>query len=111
VEDDHALADALRFSLGVQGWFVHSYTNAEDLLARPLPDGRFCIVCDLLLPGISGLEALQELRRRGVEAPAVLMTTSISRTLRKAATAIGARIVEKPLLGERFLAVVRDLLA
>ena len=49
---------------------------------------------------MNGLDLLAELRRRQVVAPAILITTHPSAAVRERATATGAALVEKPLLGD-----------
>ena len=111
VEDDVALRDALRFAFEIEGWLVLVGGSGEDLLALPLPLGRFCIVSDLRLPGMTGIEALQQLRRRGVDEPAILITGPPSAAERRAAGKVRARFVEKPLVSDELLSVVREVLA
>ena len=111
VEDDDALANALRFTLEIEGWAVLFHPSGEALLAAPLPEGRICIVCDLRLPGISGLEALQELRRRGVAAPAILITGSPTAAERRAIARARVSFVPKPLLSGELMDAIRSALA
>ena len=111
VEDDDALANALRFTLEIEGWAVVFHASGEALLANPLPAGRICIVCDLRLPGMSGIEALQELRTRGVEAPAILITGDPTTAERRAVTRAGVGFVPKPLLSNELLDAIRGALA
>lgn len=110
VEDDDALAKALQFALGLEGWRVDLRPSAAALLDRPMPDGPCCLVLDLPLPGIPGLAPLTELRRRGVESPVIVITGDPREAVRAAAEALGARIIEKPLLSGELLAAVRDAL-
>ena len=111
VENDGALASALRFALEIEGWAVLFFASGEALLGGPLPAARFCVVCNQRLPGVSGIEALQEMRRRGIAAPAILLTGDPSPAQRRAAAKVRARLVEKPLLDSELLDAVRDALA
>jgi len=107
VEDDAALGAALKFKLEVEGYDVELLDRAEPLLTRPFPETPVCLVVDLNLPGMTGLEALEALRRRGVTAPAILITTQPKRVVRTLARALGVQVVEKPILGERLSDVIR----
>ena len=111
VEDDQALAKALRFALEIDGWTVLQHDSGEALLAAPLPSPPFCVVCDLRLPGMSGIEALQELRVRGIQAPAILITGAPSVVERRLAGKVRARLVQKPLVTGELLSAIRDALA
>lgn len=108
VEDDPALGKAMRFALEVEGYGARVLLSAEALLGQPFPEGPVCIVADLNLPGVSGLEALETLRRRGVQAPAILITTQPTVALRARARDVLATVVEKPILGDRLGEAVRN---
>ena len=109
VEDDVALGAALRFALEIEGYAVELMDAAEPLLDRTFPTGRTCLVTDQNLPGLSGVEAVEILRTRGVAAPAILMTTQVSPALRARAAKAGAAVVEKPILGRRLIDAIRAL--
>jgi FixJ family two-component response regulator len=106
-EDDAALAEALQFALELEGFEVRAYETAEALLERPLPSADTCLVLDQRLPGITGIAALTRLRRRGVELPAIIMTSDPSAAVRTMARQVHAAVVEKPLLGDALLAQIR----
>jgi FixJ family two-component response regulator len=110
IEDDAALGAALKFKLMIEGYAVDLLTAAEPLLERPFPDGRVCLVTDLNLPGVSGLEAVEMLRARGVLAPALLITTQPSPAIQARAAQADAEIIEKPILGERLGEAIRRAL-
>jgi FixJ family two-component response regulator len=111
VEDDAALAAALRFSLELEGYDVELCSSGEALLTLELPAKEACLVIDHRLPGVHGLEALRELRRRGVDLPAVLITTNPPDELRAGARQTDASLVEKPLLGDSLVSEIRGVLA
>lgn len=106
VDDDPAVRGSLTFSLELDGFDVESFDSGEALLSRPLADRPTCLVVDQMLPGITGLEALGELRARHVDAPAILITSHPKRNIVEAAALAGVPIVEKPLLGD---ALLRDI--
>lgn len=107
MEDDGALGAALKFALAAEGYAVELMTRAEDLLDRPFPAGAVCVLADHGLPGVSGLEALETLRARGVGAPMFLMTTQPGARLRARARAARVEILEKPILGGHLAAAIR----
>jgi len=74
VEDDASMRRAMERLLGTTGFVVLGYVSAEAVLAAGIPDNIACVISDLKLPGISGLELLAELRARGFEAPLILIT-------------------------------------
>lgn len=73
VDDDASLAAMLREFLELQGFIVDVLHNAEDGLARIDADPPDLLVLDVMLPGMSGFEALKELRSRH-ELPVVMLT-------------------------------------
>lgn len=100
VDDDPAVRSSLAFSLQTEGFSVRSYASGAELL-KDVPAARAgCLVIDYQLPGMNGLDLLAELRRRQVEAPAILITTHPSSAVRERAAVSGAALVEKPLLGD-----------
>ncbi len=109
VDDDDPVIDSLAFAFELEGFRVIPCGDAESALAAQLPEGRGCLVIDLNLPGMDGLELLAELRTRGVVVPAVLITTHPTAKVRARALAQGATIVEKPLITDALLDAVRGL--
>jgi len=109
VDDDADLLGALRFSLEIDGYAVRAYATGEALLAEgERIRGAACLVLDYFLPGMNGADLLDALRRRRVTSPAILITTHPGTTLRRRATSLHARIVEKPLLGENLAHAICD---
>lgn len=109
VDDDVALLAALRFSLEIDGYQVATCETGEQLMQMPLPADA-CLVIDQRLSGLSGLDALDDLRRRGVALPAILITSYASPTLHARARRAQATVVEKPLLGDALFARIREFL-
>ena len=99
VDDDLAVRAALAFAFETDRFEVAAFEDAETLLAAS-PKNVCCFILDQRLPGLSGLQLLEQLRAAGEHAPAVLITTNPSSQLKRRARALGAEIVEKPLLGE-----------
>ena len=65
---------AIERLLRTTGFSVLAYESAEALLAVDVPTKTACVVSDLKLPGMSGLDLFAELRVRGCEAPLILIT-------------------------------------
>ena len=103
VDDDPAVRGSLTFSLELDGFDVEAFESGEALLLRQLPDRPTCLVLDQNLPGITGMDALHQLRARHVDSPAILITSHPKRNLVEEAALAGVPIVEKPLLGDALL--------
>jgi FixJ family two-component response regulator len=110
VDDDSGLRKALRYSLEIEGFDVVSCANGETLLDLALPQTTACLVVDQRLPGISGIEALEVLRGRQVEIPAIVITSAADARLRSRLLLANARLIEKPLLNDHLTAAIRGLI-
>jgi FixJ family two-component response regulator len=74
IDDDAAIRDSLALLLGLRGYRAALFASAEDFLAAFQPGWRGCVLTDLRLPGMSGLELQRELQARGVAIPVVIIT-------------------------------------
>lgn len=106
VDDDIALRTALTFTLELDGFVVTALGSGEDLLNCTLPGAPSCLVLDQNMGGLTGLDCLAELRSRAIDMPALLITSHPRQSLRDTAAALGAVIVEKPLLGDALLSEI-----
>lgn len=108
VEDDDSMREAIERLLDAAGFEAAAYTSGEALLAGEGCTGAACVVCDLTLPAMSGLDVLAELRARGVSIPLVLITAHDTPGLREEATRSGAAAcLAKPFRGTALLDIVR----
>jgi FixJ family two-component response regulator len=107
IDNDEAVCRALELALDLEGFDVVTRGAGEALLLCDLPPRDAFLVIDERLPGISGLEALKQLRGRGVRLPAVMITSHPNPHFRRAAADMGVDILEKPLMGETLIAAVR----
>jgi len=107
VEDDDSMRQAIERLLNVSGFASAVYASAEELLAvGPVEDDR-CVVSDLKLPAMSGLELLAELRRRGCVLPLILITAHDWPSVRKEAQRSGvAGYLAKPYVGTALVAAI-----
>ena len=69
VDDEEAIRDALSDLLLVMGYTCHVFDRAETFLAADTPDRFDCLITDIRMPGISGLELLQRLKAQGSTMP------------------------------------------
>ncbi|MFO1425898.1 MAG: response regulator [Steroidobacteraceae bacterium] len=98
VDDDAAIRDALALLLSLKGMRAQVYANAEDFLGAHRPDWRGCLLTDLRMPGLSGLDLQRELQQRGSELPVVVLTAHGDVGTARAALKAGAfDFLEKPV--------------
>ncbi len=74
VDDDEAVADSMRWLLEGNGFEVQSFHSAEAFLAAFDPEPAACLVLDVRMAGMSGIELHDELLRRGERMPLIFMT-------------------------------------
>jgi FixJ family two-component response regulator len=114
VDDDEAVRDSLGWLLEANGFAVRAHPGAEALLASvdELDAGAGCLIVDVRMPGMSGLELHEELLRRGIDVPLVFVTGHGDVPMAVASMKRGAvDFLEKPFPSEHLCAVVRQCLA
>ena len=74
VDDDPAIRDALTSLLRSVGLTVETFGSAQDFLNRPPPDGPGCLVLDVRLPGLSGLDLQRALATTQMTLPIIFLT-------------------------------------
>jgi two-component system C4-dicarboxylate transport response regulator DctD len=112
IDDDPHLRQALSQTLDLAGLKVVSLGDARDLAARLPADWPGVVVSDIRMPGIDGLELLQQLRTRDSEMPVILITGHGDIQLAVQAMRAGAYdFLEKPFPSEALLDSVRRALA
>ena len=77
VDDDPAMAQSLALLIEVIGFDVHTYASAPEFLQAYEPTSPECLVLDIRLPGMSGLELQQRLAESGRTLPTIFMTGQI----------------------------------
>lgn len=74
VDDDEALRESIEFMLLCEGYDVMSFSGPEDFLARDLPSRVGCVVLDVEMPSMTGLQLQALLNRRSYQCPIVFLT-------------------------------------
>ena len=74
VDDDESMREALRSLLRSVSLRVETFGSAADLLRSKLPDVASCLVLDVRLPGVSGLDFQAELAKANIRIPIIFMT-------------------------------------
>jgi FixJ family two-component response regulator len=101
IDDDGAVLDALRFSLGLDGFDVDTYSNGSDFLAGMSTHPPACVILDQHMPGMTGLEIAARLRADGCTLPIIMLSGAVDPKLEGRAFALGiSRVIAKPLEGD-----------
>ena len=74
VDDDPSVRSSLKFLISTVGLQVESFDSADTFLHRKPPDAPSCLVLDVRLPGLSGLDLQRELAARNMRIPIVFVT-------------------------------------
>jgi len=98
VDDDASIRDALSLLISLKGLRASVFSSAENFLAVYDPAWRGCLLTDLKMSGMSGLDLQKSLRERGVDLPVVVLTAHGDVTTARVALKNGAvDFLEKPV--------------
>lgn len=112
VDDDEALRDSLCWLLESAGLRVETHDSANSFLQSYYPGQSGCLLLDVRMPGMNGLELQEQLESRDVRLPVVIMTGHGDVAMAVRALKAGAMdFIEKPFDDELLLTSIRRALA
>ena len=111
VDDDPAVLASVEALLGAHGLAVRCFASAEEFLASAHDDRPGCLVTDLRLPGMSGLELFRHLQAANSPLLAILVTGTTEFALSGPLQHDGLVVLEKPYTASDFVRIVRQSLA
>lgn len=91
VDDDSEMRDALCDLLLVEGLACRAFESAEAFLAAHAPGAFACVVTDVRMPGMTGLELLARIKRSEPDLPVIVVTSATDAQTRQRAMDGGAR--------------------
>ncbi len=104
VDDDAALRRSIAFLAESVGWRVRAFADPQEFLRSPDLAGGGCLVLDVRMPGMSGLELQRELQTRRIELPIVFITGHGDIAMAVQAMKDGALdFIEKPFKDQQLL--------
>jgi FixJ family two-component response regulator len=74
VDDDPSVREGLEGLIRSAGWRVETFASAQEFLARPRAEAPSCLILDLQLPGLSGLDLQKRMAEAELEIPIVFLT-------------------------------------
>lgn len=108
VDDDDAVRKAVASAGGLLGHPVRAFASAADFLATYTPDQSGCLVLDVKMPGMTGLELQRKLADDGTTLPVVMISGHADVRIAVEAMTLGAvTLLEKPFSLDELLAQVR----
>jgi RNA polymerase sigma factor (sigma-70 family) len=111
VDDEPAIRDSLAMLLRSVGLATRTFDGAQAFLDAFQPAPNACLLADVRMPGMSGLELQSELARRGVGLPVIIVTAHGDVAAARSALRAGAiDFIEKPIDDEALAAAIADAL-
>lgn len=112
VDDDASLRSALESLIRSLGYNVRSFSSADEAFASEIAQSSDCVITDIQMPGISGIELEARLRATGASPPVILITARAEPELLAAARASGAIcILRKPFDASSLIGCIEKALA
>jgi len=109
VDDDADVREATSFLITTAGYAAESFETPEELLDRIVPDSAGCLILDVRLPGMNGLELQRALAERQIRMPIIFITGHGDIPMAVEAVNAGALdFLEKPFDNEALLARVEE---
>ena len=111
VDDDESVRESLPDLLREFGFAARAFSSAQEFLSSDYVDETRCLILDVAMPGMSGLDLQQELKRRGKEIPIIFITGQKDEDIRKQAFRQGAmKFLYKPFSDNALLDAVNAAL-
>jgi FixJ family two-component response regulator len=112
IDDDPATRDSIAWLLESARWSVETFESGEAFLAAYNPQRPGCLILDIRLPGMSGVALQEELTRRGIVLPVIMLTGFGDVSLAVQAFQQGAfDFIEKPFTDDQILACIGRAIA
>jgi FixJ family two-component response regulator len=111
VDDDESVRESLPDLLREFGFAARAFSSAEEFLSSGCLDETTCLILDIAMPGMTGPELQQELKRRGREIPIIFITGRKDDTVRARVLKEGAAgFLLKPFSDAALLATIKTAL-
>lgn len=109
VEDDQSVRDALSLLLGLRGYAIAMFADAESFLDAYRPEWSGCLLIDIRMPGMDGLVLQKRLLEKGCTIPAIIMTGHGDvDSAREAFRSQAVDFLEKPIDHDRLIGAIEE---
>lgn len=111
VDDDAGIRGSVDLLLELLGYEVHTFATGEEFLAACQSDWVGCLVLDLHLTGVSGIEVLQRMAEQNVRLPTIVATSERSEVVKPLVARFNpVAVLEKPTDSDELVAAIREAL-
>jgi FixJ family two-component response regulator len=111
IDDDASVRAATNNLLSSHGHLVHTFASAEEFLQSALLKGSSCVIADVQMPAMSGLDLLTHMRAQGYATPFIFITAFPEESVRARALKAGAiGFLAKPFAGPALINCVEAAL-
>jgi len=112
VDDSLMIRKFISFALASEGYNVSEAADGGEAIEMVRAAPPDCMVLDLLMPEVDGIEVLETLRRDNVSIPVIVMTADIQESTQKRCLDLGAFcVLNKPPKGDELCSAIREALA
>ncbi len=112
IDDDAAIRDAVKKLISSVGLRVETFGSTQEFLDRKRPDGPACMVLDVRLPDVSGLEFQRDLSAADIPIPIIFITGHADVPMTVRAMKAGAvEFLTKPFRGQELLDAIQEAIA
>jgi FixJ family two-component response regulator len=108
IDDDSAVRTAIAALVASKGYQVEVYASAEEFIAHVARSEAACLVADVHLGGLTGIELGHHLASLGYTFPMIFVTCADDHCLQKHAMALGAAYLRKPIVSNRLLGAIAE---
>ena len=111
IDDDASVRAATNNLLSSHGYLVHAFASAEEFLQLARLDDSSCVIADVQMPAMSGLDLLTHMRAEGYAAPFIFITAFPEESVRARALKAGAAcFLAKPFAAPALITCVESVL-
>jgi len=108
VEDDEGIRDSTSLLLETLGFQIRAFSSAIEYLNSPPTGAADCLLVDIHMPHMTGVELLELLRSRGVNTPVIIMTGNGAHLKRRVLLAGNCAVLVKPFEESELLAKIAE---
>lgn len=108
IDDDPSIRRGFKRLMEADGYDARVFASAGEVLAAGLPGANFCLIIDVAMPEMNGLQLYAELLRRGCQAPAIFITALDDPAVRESVKGMRrAAFFQKPVDADALLDAVK----